>query len=340
MAEDILLFGLSLDFWYNALFAFIDIFFGIMLWFVDNRGKKRQEVSMKRQDESLDIILEQISKVNTFQTRVLSLAIDTLEKDMEEMKQTIDSRFIPATEPETSISQESTEISEPVPSSQAVTKPSPSLGEYITSGFQTVLREQLTGMVEGIKKSLSDLPGIDAEESYKAKKSLEFDLKNLVRGLEGLENAGRKREKEERKKALLEEQREKMREKLNKTDSWEPEIKEKARAIIDEEDEVEVLEDGYTASSAEEVGKEILSEIEDIKSLKDLGSFASSILESVSKNLNLEISKGMEKDIAGLKKDLAEKKRQKEIKKQKQREFRKLPREKRRREKNDEEKGE
>ncbi|MHA1169532.1 MAG: hypothetical protein ACTSRU_17030, partial [Candidatus Hodarchaeales archaeon] len=80
MAQE--LFGLGLDFWSNALFAFIDICFGIMLWTVDHRGKKRQDESMKRQDESLDIILEQISKVNQFQTRTLSFAIDTLEKDM------------------------------------------------------------------------------------------------------------------------------------------------------------------------------------------------------------------------------------------------------------------
>ena len=59
--------------------TFLEILFGfiisIFIFYIDSRGKIRQEQTLKRQDDALDIILDQVSKVNAFQTKSLSLAI-------------------------------------------------------------------------------------------------------------------------------------------------------------------------------------------------------------------------------------------------------------------------
>jgi len=309
--------GLNPDFWYNAIFAFVDIAFAIMLWIVDNRSKKRQNESMKRQDESIDIILEQISKVNTFQTIVLSYAIETLEKDMEEIKVAINQKFSPATaEPSVAAP------SRPAEAVETGSPPAPSLGEAITSRFQAVLRDQLGGMLNGIKKSLGEIPETSEKEAYKVKKGLEFDLKHLLRGLEDLEKT------------------------YGTGKTAEPRKEDQKVSSHDDED-VEVLEDDYGTVGAGaketaavpplETGKEqekerktpriafseIEQEVDGLESLKDLGSFANSILKTISQGLDFDFQQDKPVDAAGLKKDLEEMKKERQLYKQKRRKLKK-----------------
>lgn len=176
-----ILLGLGVDFWTNAIFAFIDIFFGLMLWTIDNRGKSRQDESMKRQDESLDIILDQISKVNTFQTKVLSYAIETLEEDVSELKNSM-AQFQSS---ETIIPAISSQQQTTTPKS-AVQQKDETFGDLFSNKFQNFMQEQLDNTIKNIKKSTEDIIGKSKKDSYKSKKGLEFDLKHIVRNLNEL----------------------------------------------------------------------------------------------------------------------------------------------------------
>jgi hypothetical protein len=321
MADEILILGFTVDFWYNAIFAFIDIFFGVMLFYIDSRSKRRQDMTLKRQDESLDIMLEQVSKVNTFQTRVLSYAIETLEKDMEEIKMIIETK-VP-----TKVEEPIGEEPKPVEAPTTTTTPT-SLGQAISDRFQSMLRDQLSGMMDGIKKNLEGIPGVDENESYRVKKGLEFDLKHLVRGLEGLEDLKEEKTKREADSRAQKSKREAL---LKKEMD-----RKKARG-----EDIEVFEPGYdimdtvegvTERDEEEIArksviKDTNKEMEYLESLNDWKSFASSILESVGKSIDLSIDR--DTDVDGLKKDLKEMKREKELYKQKRRELRKKSREQR-----------
>ena len=74
----------------NLFDVSLGLIISIVLYLIDRGGKNRQEETLRRQDESLDIILEQVSKVNVFQTRTLSLAIESLGKDFESFKKDLE----------------------------------------------------------------------------------------------------------------------------------------------------------------------------------------------------------------------------------------------------------
>ena len=171
----------STDFLSNFLFAAISAIVGFLIYIVDRRGNKRQE-------EALDIILDQVSKVNQFQTRSLVLAINTLENELNDIKQMVSVNK--------DILQHSNEISTPI--SQPLSSPisakdsnkshEPGFGELISSKFSEVISGQVNNLLYGIQSNLDELKSSTEKETYKKKKGLEFDLKSLIRNLEGLED--------------------------------------------------------------------------------------------------------------------------------------------------------
>jgi hypothetical protein len=166
---------------YSSVF---EISFGLIisavLYFIDRSGKKRQEETLNRQDESLDIILEQVSKVNIFQTKTLSLAIESLGKDLdlfrndlEEFKKLYREGDKPKQEIKKLSDQENDNITIP-----EVHSPITSL----SSNFGNVLSKQINNFVDQIKSNLSELTQTGDENKkniYKVKKGLEFDIKDL-----------------------------------------------------------------------------------------------------------------------------------------------------------------
>ena len=171
----------SIDFLSNLLFGVIGATVGFLIYIVDRRGNKRQE-------EALDIILDQVSKVNQFQTRSLVLAINTLENELNDIKQMVSSNK--------EILQGSSGVTKPIilPTPQPVTADSsttfqePGFGELISNKFTEVITGQVNNLLSGIQSNLDELKTSTEKESYKKKKGLEFDLKSLIRNLEGLED--------------------------------------------------------------------------------------------------------------------------------------------------------
>ena len=177
---------------YESIIDFLNTnFFGltfgliisIILFLIDRGEKHRQEETLRRQDESLDIILEQVSKLNVFQTRTLSLAIESIGKDFDELKNDVD--FI-----KTSISyvdMNSREKLETRIAGRQVTEqnipvtPSPSPSSSGT--FGQVLSNQINSFISQIRSNISDLSKSDQDshkDLYKFKKGLEFDIKDLL----------------------------------------------------------------------------------------------------------------------------------------------------------------
>ena len=171
-----------------AIFGFptaFEIVFGLIisliLYLLDRAEKKRQEEALKRQDESLDIILEQVSKVNIFQTKTLSLAIESLGKDfdnfrndIEEIKSSIgvnnnkNRQLKPI-----SVDEQATSRSEPISRDPIVS---------LSTNFGNLLSSQVNSFIGQIKNNLSNLNKIntmDKSDLRKAKKGLEFDIKDL-----------------------------------------------------------------------------------------------------------------------------------------------------------------
>ena len=153
----------------------------IILFLIDRSEKKRQEETLRRQDESLDIILEQVSKVNVFQTRTLSLAIESLGKDFENFKKDIDTIKASISNVENSsntgspaFSRNSQPEDSQVPSSNPLTT--------LSANFGNVLSKQINNFVDQIKDNLSELSKSETKDNknmYKVKKGLEFDIKDL-----------------------------------------------------------------------------------------------------------------------------------------------------------------
>lgn len=177
----------------------LEILFGliisILIFYIDSRGKSRQELSLKRQDDALDIILDQVSKVNAFQTKSLALAIETLGHDIELLNQKLNtlndknSVSVPKVDPamieNKPIDKKQTD--------QAIK--SGVIGSVLSKSFGSILNSQINNMVDQINKSVSEI--VPSEENdYKRKKELSFDLKNLLRGVENL------KELEHRQKAI------------------------------------------------------------------------------------------------------------------------------------------
>lgn len=156
----------------------------IVLFLIDRGEKARQEETLRRQDESLDIILEQVSKVNVFQTRTLSLAIESLSNELNTFKSDIelikfsilDQKDDPYIKKD-DLSSNSTSQIEKEQVQEIETKPSIKFGE--------VLSKQVNSFINQIKHDISSLAkseakGADPKNLYKTKKSLEFDIKDLL----------------------------------------------------------------------------------------------------------------------------------------------------------------
>lgn len=165
----------------------------VVLFIVDNRGKKRQEETLRRTDESIDIILEQVSKVNLFQTRTLSLAIETLGNDFQVLREEIDDLRTSVEEqgglrPKVASTElGSSDTSDRPRSPEVEDEPSkPLLPDSALSSlnFGDILSGQINSMVDNIRKELqgvlSGKSQEDEEETYRKKKGLEFDLRDLL----------------------------------------------------------------------------------------------------------------------------------------------------------------
>ena len=149
----------------------------MVLFLIDRGGKVRQEEALRRQDESLDIILDQVSKVNLFQTRTLSLAIESLGRDFDNFRKDLDLIKSSIQQPEVKIS--SSEKKDSV--NEIPTPPSGQLPSLSTH-FGDVLSTQVNSFLGQIKSNISELAKTEASKNkdlYKVKKGLEFDLKDL-----------------------------------------------------------------------------------------------------------------------------------------------------------------
>ena len=153
----------------------------IILFLIDRSEKKRQEETLRRQDESLDIILEQVSKVNVFQTKTLSLAIESLGKDFENFRKDIDdikSSMIPKISVETDI-QNNLNQDSVIKAERESTKTPP---VSLSANFGNVLSNQINSFINQMKSNLSNLTDPnkgDKKNIYKVKKGIEFDIKDL-----------------------------------------------------------------------------------------------------------------------------------------------------------------
>ncbi|MHA2104767.1 MAG: hypothetical protein ACW981_15170 [Candidatus Hodarchaeales archaeon] len=167
------------DFVTELIFAFVSLIIGILIYIIDRRGNKRQE-------EALDIILDQVSKVNQFQTRSLVLAIDTLESELNDIKRTV-------TNNQEILKTQNLSIKPSLTTTPEITKTQqsqqPGLTEVISKKFSQVITDQVDNLLSGIQEDLKELQtSTPKEETYKKKKGLEFDVKSLLRNLEGLED--------------------------------------------------------------------------------------------------------------------------------------------------------
>lgn len=160
----------------NGLFAFVDVFFAFFLWIIDRRNKSRQE-------ESLDIILEQVAKVNQFQTRTLALAIESLGIEVENIKTLI------GKEPVTSIETDTVPISQPIQQTVNQTTTNESIAdESFTNQLGKILSNQVTNLMRNIQDNITEAKTSTQKETYKMKKGLEFDLKTLLKNIDGLKD--------------------------------------------------------------------------------------------------------------------------------------------------------
>ncbi|OLS20293.1 MAG: hypothetical protein HeimC3_41220 [Candidatus Heimdallarchaeota archaeon LC_3] len=179
--DDVTAFFQSFDFLSNLLFGAISAAVGFLIYIVDRRGNKRQE-------EALDIILDQVSKVNQFQTRSLVLAINTLENELNDIKQMVSSNKEILQGSSEVTKRDFSPIPQPVTAGSSTASQQPGLGELISNKFTEVISGQVNNLFSGIQSNLDELKTSKEKESYKKKKGLEFDLKSLIRNLEGLED--------------------------------------------------------------------------------------------------------------------------------------------------------
>jgi hypothetical protein len=172
------IFNLS-DFITELIFALVSLAVGILIYIIDRRGNKRQE-------EALDIILDQVSKVNQFQTRSLVLAIDTLESELNDIKRTVTNNQEILKTQDLSVKPSVTPAPENIETQQSQ---QPGFTEVISKKFSQVISDQVDNLLSGIQEDLQELQtSTPKEETYKKKKGLEFDVKSLLRNLEGLED--------------------------------------------------------------------------------------------------------------------------------------------------------
>lgn len=153
----------------------------VILFLIDRQEKRRQEETLRRQDESLDIILDQVSKVNAFQTRSLSLAIESLGKDFENFKKDIDSIKNSLDSPEV-FSKDPYSF----PEAQEVLSDSSQTNKQIiptlSAKFGQILSTQVESFIDQIRSNISELSKSEQNKQknlYKVKKGLEFDIKDL-----------------------------------------------------------------------------------------------------------------------------------------------------------------
>lgn len=166
--------------------TYFEISFGLIismvLFIIDRRGKARQEEALIRQDDSLDIILDQVSKVNIFQTKTLSLAIESLGRDLFDLKfeiERLNKRLTDNTSGNPNESGPKTSEFDDVSEDPEVPVDQP----FHSNKFSDILASQVNTFVSQIKNGLSDLGELDNKndkEIYKTKKSLEFDVKDLI----------------------------------------------------------------------------------------------------------------------------------------------------------------
>ena len=159
------------DFVVNGLFAFVDVFFAFFLWIIDRRNKKRQE-------ESLDIILDQVAKVNQFQTRTLALAIESLGIEVENIKTMLNRESAAPT------NTENVYPTRPAP----VTEKQPVGEESFTNQLGKILSNQVGSLIQNIQTNISEAKTATQKDSYRRKKGLEFDLKTLLKNIDGLKD--------------------------------------------------------------------------------------------------------------------------------------------------------
>lgn len=162
-----------------------EIIFGLIismiLFLIDRSEKKRQEETLRRQDESLDIILEQVSKVNVFQTKTLSLAIESLGKDFENFRKDIENikEYISSEYKTKSVVGDDLH---PAIVMESDKEPRKSTITSLSANFGNLLSNQINSFIEQMKSNLSGLTNLKSDEKkniYKVKKGLEFDIKDL-----------------------------------------------------------------------------------------------------------------------------------------------------------------
>ncbi len=152
----------------------------MILFLIDRSEKKRQEETLRRQDESLDIFLEQVSKVNVFQTKTLSLAIESLGKDFENFRKDIEdikSSMVLEPNQENNIQNELNQDSLLESKKDTASTRHTSL----SANFGNVLSNQINSFIDQLKSNLSNLTDSSEEDKkniYKVKKGLEFDIKD------------------------------------------------------------------------------------------------------------------------------------------------------------------
>ncbi|MHA1450419.1 MAG: hypothetical protein ACTSP4_13470, partial [Candidatus Hodarchaeales archaeon] len=218
--------------------------------------------------------------VNQFQTRTLSFAIDTLEKDMLSIRELIDSKLPDQVEP----LPEDAETAQSIPEQP--------------SRFSTILREQLTGVMDNIKQSLFEIKDAGEKETYKFRKGLEFDLKQVLRGVADLENFNitdfidmdeikKEIEKSERRRDIHGYQ--------PLADDPDVEVLEKVQVpsiIADKKKKREQSEFVERKRTKQEFLSELENRLDELKTVGDYERFAGSLLESIGKQLKMDINLG------------------------------------------------
>ena len=140
----------------------------------------------------MDIILDQVSKVNQFQTRSLVLAIDSIESKLDEIRQVVaseESIVGGRSQYPSTIKGDFTRESTVTP---PTSNPSPTptlrgLGEGLVKNFQRALTEQVSSILTNVKEEIDEVKRGADKENYRTKKGLEFDLRSIVRSLEDLQ---------------------------------------------------------------------------------------------------------------------------------------------------------
>ncbi|MHA1984365.1 MAG: hypothetical protein ACW967_08420 [Candidatus Hodarchaeales archaeon] len=246
----------------ELIFAFVSLSIGILIYIIDRRGNKRQE-------EALDIILDQVSKVNQFQTRSLVLAIDTLESELNDIKRTVTNNQEILKTQDLTRKPSLTTASGPVEPQQSQ---QPGFTEVISKKFSQVISDQVDNLLSGIQDDLKELQtSTPKEETYKKKKGLEFDVKSLLRNLEGLQDLKIDYDTSPKKKPRVKVES-KSTKSSEESDIIVPEIVETAQS----KEEIENL---LNTDQVKEKFEKFEEKLEKVKSVGDLESIVNSLSE-------------------------------------------------------------